>query len=80
MSAEHTNRSITMTPPGILHVSVVDTIGKSSDELNVIDPLISQMRRIIVETKAFVSLDRGQAVAPRACYVKGNFGRVDFSA
>ena len=54
MPAEHACIPIAMTPPNVFHVDVIDAVGKGSNEFDVVDSLVAQVGRIIVETEPLV--------------------------
>ena len=57
VTPKDTRIPIAVTPPRVLHMRMVDTIGELTNELHVIDSLITQMRGIVVKAKALMSLD-----------------------
>ena len=77
VTAENADRAIPVTPPRILHVGMVNAVGKSSDELDVINPLVPQVRRVIIKAKTLVVFDGAQGTLG-ACYVESDLSRVNF--
>src|SRR6266478_826787 len=77
MSAEDPDIAVTMAPPRIFHVAVVNPIFEFANKLHVIDALVAKMRRIIVKSEASMILHRIQGAVRRAD-IKSDLGRVDF--
>ena len=77
MATEHADGAITVTPPNVLHVGVVDLLTEGANELHVVDALVAKVARVIVEAEALVVTDRLEGALGRSD-VEGDFGRVDF--
>src|SRR5690606_38911072 len=56
--AEDADGAITPSPPGILEVHVIDALAERVDELDVVDALVAEVRRVEVEPEAPVATDR----------------------
>ena len=74
-SAEDTYRAIAMTPPCVLHVDVIDAATELADEFHVVDALIAEGGRVVVETETLVVLHRLER-ALRGGDVERDFGGV----
>jgi len=77
MSAKYANIAISVAPPHVFHVHVVDAVGEVADELHVIDALVTEVRRVVVEAEAFVAADSFDGTLGGSD-VEGDFGGVDF--
>ena len=56
--AEDAYRAITVPPPCVLHVRVENARAEFADELDVIDALVAEVARVVVEPEALVALHR----------------------
>src|SRR3712207_7332808 len=45
----HADRAVAVAPPGVLHVDVVDPLAERANELHVVDMLVPEVRRVVVE-------------------------------
>ena len=77
MAAEDAYGTITVSPPCVFHVHVVDAVSKSAYEEHVVDTLIAEVRWIIVEAKALVAVDSLDG-AFSGYDVEGDLSRVNF--
>ena len=59
MSSKNTCLCELLGPPDVLHVNVIDPIGKALDEPDIVDSLISEMTRIVVEPECFTVANIG---------------------
>src|SRR5690606_34756725 len=74
--AEDADGAITPSPPGILEVHVIDALAERVDELDVVDALVAEVRRVEVEPEAPVATDRfDRALSGRD--VEGDLRRMD---
>jgi len=55
---ENTDIPRAVSPPGVLHVGVIDPVFELQEEFHVINTLISKMRWVVVEAKSLVMFDR----------------------
>src|SRR4051794_26635941 len=51
VAAEHAGWTRHVGPPHVLHVDVIDAIGETIDEGEVVHPLIAEVARIVVEAE-----------------------------
>ena len=79
VSAKGPDGAVAMAPPHVLHVDVVDPVAERADELHVVDALVAEMGRIVIEAEALVALDGGDGALGRGD-VEGDLGRVNFEA
>ena len=79
VTTKDTDSAVTVSPPGVLHVRVMDAITKLTDELHVVHTLVTKVRWIVVEAKAFVSLHSFDCTS-RASDVEGDFSRMNFES
>ena len=77
VAAEHADRTVALAPPGVLHVHVMDTLGKSAQQLDVVDALVAEVARVEIDAEAPVLADRGERALHRDD-IEGDLGRVDF--
>src|SRR5436309_237229 len=47
MAAEDTDGAVTVSPPHVFHVDVVNPVAKRADEFHVVHALIAEMRRVV---------------------------------
>ena len=47
-----------MAPPHVLHVRMIDAVAEGADEFHVVDALIPEVRRVVVEAKTLVPFHR----------------------
>src|SRR5690606_29313847 len=71
VAAEDADVAVAVAPPDVLHVGVEDARAELADELHVIDALIREVRRVVVEAEAAVALD-GVDGAPGGGDVEGD--------
>ena len=79
MATEHADGAVAVTPPDVLHVGVVDLLTEGADELHVVDALVAEVARVVIEAEALVVAD-GVERALGGSDVEGDFGRVYFEA
>src|SRR5688572_12318937 len=60
VTAKDASLAIPVAPPDILHMRVEDTRAEGADEFHVVHPLITQVRRIVIEAETFVILHGGE--------------------
>jgi hypothetical protein len=53
--------AVAVPPPNVLHVGMVNTVLEVPEELYAINALVSEVRRIVVKTKAIRMLHRSSA-------------------
>ena len=58
VAAEHANRAVAVAPPYVFHVRVENAAAEFADEFHIVHALITEMRRVVIETKARMILDR----------------------
>ncbi len=75
--AKDANIAISVSPPDVLHMNVIHAIGEVTDEFYVVDALIAEVARVVVEAEAFVIIHRFECSLGRGC-IEGNLGRVNF--
>ena len=61
MTTEDPHITITMPPPSIFHMGVIDSFAELPNELHVVDTLIAKVGRIVVKAEALVTLDGFQS-------------------
>src|SRR5690606_28625864 len=49
VTAEHAGGAVTASPPDVLHVHVHDAVGEAPKEADVVDTLVGEVRRVVVE-------------------------------
>ncbi|MEY2640910.1 MAG: hypothetical protein RL150_303 [Candidatus Parcubacteria bacterium] len=76
VTTEHSGISRHIGPPDVLHVDVVDAVGEAVDEFDVVDTLVGEMARIIVEPERRMVVNRSKRALGRGD-VEGDFGRMD---
>ena len=75
VAAEDADGAVAVAPPDVLHVDVEDAVGEAADELDVVDALVAEVRRVVVEAEALVALDRLDARARRTrCRTRSRSG------
>ena len=79
MSAEHATLARPLTPPDVFDVRVENPRPETADEPDVIDTLVTEVRRIVVEPEARVAPDRRERTVGRGD-IESNFGRMDLEA
>ena len=57
MSAEHADGPVAVPPPGVLHVDVEDALAEYAQELDVVDALVAEVRRVVVEAERRMTAD-----------------------
>ena len=77
VAAEDADGAVTVAPPDVLHVGVEDAGAEGADELHVVDALVAEVGRVVVEPKTFVAAD-GLDRALGAGDVEGDLGGVNF--
>src|SRR4029079_12843845 len=55
---EDADRAVALPPPDVLQVHVEDAVGEPADERDVVDALVREVRRVVVEPEARVAPDR----------------------
>ena len=79
MAAEHADGAVAVAPPNVLHVGVVNLLTEGADELHVVDALVAEVARVVVEAEALVVADGVERALGRSD-IEGDFGRVHFEA
>ena len=79
VTAKDADIAVAVPPPNVLHVSVVNAVLELPKELYVVNTLVSEMRRIVVKTKAIMMLHRLQRAMSRAD-IKRDFGGMHFKS
>jgi len=77
VATEYANGAVTVAPPDVLHVGVVDLLAEGADELHVVDALVAEVARVIIKAEALV-VTNGLKGALGRSDVEGDFGRVYF--
>jgi len=77
MPTKHPDGAVAMAPPDVLHVCVKNMIRKSADKLYIIHPLITEVRRVIIEPEARMVFYRSQRAFSRGD-VEGDFRGMHF--
>ena len=79
VTAKDADISVAVPPPNVLHVSVVNAVLEVPEELYVVNALVSEVRRIVVKTKAIVMLHRLKRAMSRAD-IKRDFSGMHFKS
>jgi hypothetical protein len=75
VAAEHAGAAVAAAPPGVLHVDVENPVGEAPQEGDVVDALVAEVRRVVVEAEGGVAVD-GLDGALGGGDVEGDLGRV----
>ena len=75
--AKDADGAISVSPPHVLHMNVIHTVGEVADEFDVVDALIAKVTRVVVEAEALVIIHRLECALGRS-RIEGNLGWVDF--
>ena len=79
VTSKNTCATVTVSPPGVLHVDVVDTIGEGAQKLDIVDSLIAKMGGVIVKAESLVEIDRLESSLGRGD-VECNLSGMDLQA
>jgi hypothetical protein len=60
VAAEHADRAVAVTPPDVFHVRVKNAVAEFADEFHIAHALITEVRRIVIETETRMIFDRRQ--------------------
>ena len=75
--AKHAHRAVAVSPPNVLQVRVENAVAKFADEFHIIHALITEVRRVVIETETRMISD-GVERAPGGGDVERNFRRMHF--
>lgn len=76
MTTENANGAVAVPPPDVLHVNMIDAVGKLANKADIVDALVAEVRGIVIEAEARVMVDGGQGALGRGD-IEGDFGRMD---
>ncbi len=76
VAAKDAHRAVAVAPPHVLHVAVGNPVAKATDKLHVVNALIAEVARVVVEAKRRMAADHFDG-ALGAGDVERDLGRVD---
>jgi len=57
VATEDSNGAVSVSPPSVFHVHVVDAVGEFTDEFDVVDALVAEVGGVVIKAEAFMVTD-----------------------